>query len=150
MSYSSVQELVLPLLFVLFLAVTKYTASLLMLDRVAHQQIDAFPVYSLKEFNGNSLLEKSTIFVSPNTELVQSVINKTLDLLPNTSGTTVRYFNSAKDVLDSYISQSSHNVYPNIKGVDFAVLTSRESSYTLRMASNDIIPTEEFFWISGN
>jgi len=116
-------------------------------NRITQQQIDAFPSYVVKEMDFP--LRLSTIYVSPDTEIVRSVIGKTLHLLSNTSEIVVKYFKTADDVLAAYINQSSHDLYPDIKGINFAVLSQNQSSYTLRMASNDIIPSEESYEISS-
>jgi len=70
-------------------------------------------------------------------------------LLPNSSEIHVEYFSTANDVLSAYVDGSFRDIYLDIKGINFAILTQHEASYTIRTSLQNIIRKPKIYRESG-
>ena len=89
------------------------------------------------------------LYISPDSDVFNSIIGETLSLLPTSSEVHVSYFSSANDALSAYVGVNLRELHPNIKGINFAKLTEHEASYTLRTLSKDVERSKSTGRISG-
>jgi hypothetical protein len=135
--------LIYPLIFVLFLAFAKLAYVKLPQNNLP-AKIQTYHSHTLEEFEGD--VSNISLYVSPDTYDVQSVVNESLYFLSSSLHISVSYFGSAEEAQSAYLNSGHAR---NIRGINFALLTQNESLYTIRIASEDTVSTEEVFHVSG-
>jgi hypothetical protein len=115
-------------------------------NNVPQTTIQIYQSHTMEEFKRD--YDDISVFVSPDTHEVRSIVNELLHLLSNSSHKVmiVSYFKSASEAQSAYLNSSYAR---NIIGINFTVLTQTASNYTIRIASADIVSTEEQFEVSG-
>lgn len=107
-------------------------------------KIQTYASHTVEEFEGD--VGEISLFVSPDTYEVQSVIKESLSFLSSSLHINVSYFGSASEAQSAYLNTG---YAPNVRGINFALLQQNASLYTIRVPSADIVSTEEVFEVSS-
>ena len=140
------QELIFPVLTVLFLVLLAWVVSL---ARVKTTTSDRAVLKVNRTFPAHGMCWNCTVYVlcSPNTPEIRTLLDRTLAYLESPRP-DVSYYHSSSEAEEAYlnITTSVHNASSRVIGIDFTESAGSSSvRYSLRFRARDVADTEVFF-----